>query len=86
MGSADDWRPIMHALSATHHCVAIDLPGHANTRLTGEYCKREVKVLVMTIRLLKSFTMSGQLNAAGCVTYDHLSTKKYAALCKCSAI
>ena len=36
MGSADDWRPLMQALSATHHCVAVDLPGHGQTRLTGQ--------------------------------------------------
>ena len=35
MGSADDWTPLMQALATTHHCVAVDLPGHDKTRLTG---------------------------------------------------
>lgn len=35
MGSADDWIPLMRALATTHHCVAVDLPGHGKSRLTG---------------------------------------------------
>lgn len=36
MGSADDWGPLMQALSLTHHCLALDLPGHGATCAEGQ--------------------------------------------------
>ena len=39
LGDKEDWLPIMRALALTHHCVALDLPGHGNTLVTpvGEH-------------------------------------------------
>ena len=34
MGDKEDWLPIMRALALTHHCIAVDLPGHGNTVVT----------------------------------------------------
>lgn len=34
LGDKEDWLPIMRALALTHHCVALDLPGHGRTLLT----------------------------------------------------
>ena len=34
LGDKEDWLPIMRALALTHHCVALDLPGHGRTSLT----------------------------------------------------
>lgn len=33
LGDKEDWLPIMRALALTHHCVALDLPGHGRTSL-----------------------------------------------------
>lgn len=33
LGSAEDWRPLMAALSTTHRCLALDLPGHGSARV-----------------------------------------------------
>ncbi|KAK9806829.1 hypothetical protein WJX72_004058 [[Myrmecia] bisecta] len=34
LGTADDWRPLMAALSPSCRCLAIDLPGHGQTQVT----------------------------------------------------
>lgn len=34
-GSANDWRPIIEHLRDTHYCIAIDLPGHGETKVNG---------------------------------------------------
>ena len=34
LGDKEDWLPIMRALALTHHCIAVDLPGHGNTLVT----------------------------------------------------
>ena len=34
MGDKEDWLPIMRALALTHHCIALDLPGHGKTVVT----------------------------------------------------
>jgi 2-succinyl-6-hydroxy-2,4-cyclohexadiene-1-carboxylate synthase len=31
LGSRRDWDPVVAALSATHRCIAVDLPGHGET-------------------------------------------------------
>ena len=36
LGSAQDWAPIAAALSTTHLCVCLDLPGHGGSSLQGE--------------------------------------------------
>lgn len=34
LGDKEDWLPIIRALALTHHCVALDLPGHGRTSVT----------------------------------------------------
>lgn len=36
LGSAEDWLEIMEHLASEFHCLAIDLPGHGKTVITGE--------------------------------------------------
>ena len=36
LGDKEDWQPIMRALALTHHCIALDLPGHGRTVVTPE--------------------------------------------------
>lgn len=36
LGDSEDWTPVMEALQcAGHRCVAIDLPGHGATTMSG---------------------------------------------------
>lgn len=35
MGSARDWDEIVSCIANTHHCLAIDLPGHGETVVSG---------------------------------------------------
>ena len=36
MGDKEDWAPIIQALAVSHHCIALDLPGHGTTHVAPE--------------------------------------------------
>lgn len=49
MGSARDWNPIARQLSAEHHCLAPDLPGHGETQILSPHYSFTIKEMAADI-------------------------------------
>ncbi|UCD62689.1 MAG: 2-succinyl-6-hydroxy-2,4-cyclohexadiene-1-carboxylate synthase [Candidatus Zixiibacteriota bacterium] len=71
MGSALDWIDIMTALSDDFYCVAVDLPGHGQTKVaddqsfTMEFCARNLEKLSVGLGIagagVVGYSMGGRL-------------------------
>jgi len=86
MGCADDWKEIISSLSDNFHCIAIDLPGHGKTTVTGgDDSFRMDRVADGIVTLFKSmnittcnlvaYSMGGRLGLYLSVHYPHLFHK-----------
>ncbi|XP_065045713.1 protein PHYLLO, chloroplastic-like isoform X3 [Musa acuminata AAA Group] len=67
LGTSQDWIPIMKGVSATAHCISIDLPGHGESQVQFSMDKRSKQgidlsvesVADMLLKLISSVTTGG---------------------------
>jgi 2-succinyl-6-hydroxy-2,4-cyclohexadiene-1-carboxylate synthase len=86
LGTANDWHEVISALSPHYYCLAVDLPGHGQTKITGDGTSYTIKTcatgiidilrhLNMDSCYMVGYSMGGRLALYLAVTYPKIFHK-----------